>query len=279
MAICLPRGCAAVCDGGYYPCDGSCVTQGTESRCDPCPHLPDVSPVHVLYRPDARGPWPRHSVLPIYFVPTDWPIGLPEVHDEAAAMYSALVRTQAFYARELGGETFVLNDLVVLQARRTALSYGIRFNGRNRYEDGVEIVGPMEDRVVAELFERGYPTPPRLNQGDYSVVIFVKGAGGWAGGRAFPSATGGWAILGDWNIDSLDGTLCPADYWFAGQRRQTGALAHELGHTFGLRHPDVYGEANESSIMGYWWEYPELGFNATDVATLRAGRREYFRVH
>lgn len=99
----------------------------------------------------------------------------------------------------------------------------------------------MEAAVVDELHRRGYPTPPAQNESGYSALVFVKGAGGYAGGREFPSADGGWAILGDWAIDSIQGQVPDGAYWWSGRRKQLGSAAHELGHSFGLPHPDAYG--------------------------------------
>jgi hypothetical protein len=51
-----------------------------------------------------------------------------------------------------------------------------------------EFDGHVEAAVVGELRDRGYPTPPAHNESGYSALIFVKGAGGWAGGREFLGA-------------------------------------------------------------------------------------------
>ena len=276
-ATCDGRQCGADCESGYYPCGVECIADGMESSCDPCPHLADVASPRIRYGPTEPGSWPANTVLPIFFVARDWPTSSAAVHAEAAAIYSAMIRVQAFYRRELGGVTFTLNDLAVVQARGAKEAYGIRFNGRNIYEDGIDIAASLEGLVVEELFDRGYPTPPGQNADGHTVIIFVKGAGGWAGGRSFSGHQGGWAILGDWSIDSLEGDLCPSEYWFAGQRRQIGAAAHELGHAFTLPHPDAYGGSHDGTIMGAWWSYPAIGFNATDLARLRGNRGAFFR--
>jgi hypothetical protein len=104
----------------------------------------------------------------------------------------------------------------------------------------------------------------------------VKGAGGWAGGREFPEADGGWAILGDWAIDSIQGQVPEGAYWWSGRRIQTGAAAHELGHTFNLPHPDAYGGAWDSTIMGYFWLYPAAGLNDYDRGILLGEKLNFF---
>jgi hypothetical protein len=223
--------------------------------------------------PRFAYPWLDYSVLPIFFVPTDWSVNGDEVRGEAAALRTAVDEIRAFYGRENSDWTFTLDPLQVVQGEGPRTRYHIIWNGRNIYEDGVEFDGNMEHEVVSELHSRGYPTPVAQNESGYSVLIFVKGAGGWAGGREFPDADGGWAILGDWTIDSIEGQLHEGDYWWSGRRLQVGAAAHELGHTFDLPHPDVHGDSFDSSIMGSWWGYPMLGLSDWErdhIATVKA---------
>ncbi len=226
--------------------------------------------------PVSPYPWPDNSVLPILFSPTDWSTSSADVQQEAASIRTAMTEIQQFYADSLGGRTFRLNSLEVVQANGPKENYGISWNGGNIYTDGVDIVGNVEAAVVEELHNRGYPTPPGQNESGYSVLIFVKGAGGWAGGREFPAADGGWAILGDWCIDSLNGEVTEGAYWWSGRRLQIGAAAHELGHTFDLPHPDAYNGNWETTIMGHWWNYPNLGFNQWEVDRLFAGKQSFF---
>lgn len=220
--------------------------------------------------------WPDYSVLPILFVPLDWSISSTEVNTEAALLRASLPEIQQFYGNTLGGKTFRLNDLQVVQAFQKKEDYHIIWNGRNIYTDGVEFNGDMEAAVVDELHRRGYPTPPAQNESGYSALVFVKGAGGYAGGREFPSADGGWAILGDWAIDSIQGQVPDGAYWWSGRRKQLGSAAHELGHSFGLPHPDAYGYPNNSSIMGNWWDYPTLGFNDWECSRIASTKAAFF---
>jgi hypothetical protein len=218
-------------------------------------------PLPARAAPTFPYPWPDYSVIPVLFAATDWPVTSAEVQAEAAALRTAMAEIRQFYASQLGGRTFRLNDLSVVQALHPKEHYHIIWNGRNIYEDGVEFDGNMEHEVVSELHARGFPTPVAQNESGYSVIIFVKGAGGWAGAREFPQADGGWAILGDWAIDSIEGDVPEGAYWWSGRRIQTGAAAHELGHTFDLPHPDAYGYPFHSTIMGNFWDYPTAGLN------------------
>ena len=221
-------------------------------------------------------PWPDDSVVPVLFVPTDWSVSSSEVLDEADAIQSAVAEIHQYYGDQLGGRTFRVNELEVVQAWGPKEQYHIKWNGGNIYENGVEFTGNMEAAVVDELHQRGYPTPPAQNEDGYSTLIFVKGAGGYAGGREFGAGDGGWAILGDWCIDSLQNQVVEGQYWWSGRRKQTGAAAHELGHTFGLPHPDAYGGSFSSTIMGNWWDYPTIGFSAWDENFLWTNKDAFF---
>ena len=232
-------------------------------------------PVHAGTATLAKS-WPKYSVIPVLFSPTDWSIDSAEVQSEAAAIRSAMHEIQTFYADNLGGRSFHLNDLEVVQGNGPKENYHINWNGKNIYQDGVEFDGNMEAAVVEELYAHGYPTPPNQDVDGYSVVIFMKGAGGWAGGGEFGNADGGWAILGDWAIDSLQGAVQEGEYWWSGRRLQIGATAHELGHTFGLPHPDFYSGDFESTVMGNWWNYPTVGLNTWDQNHLLTEKASFF---
>ena len=230
----------------------------------------------AIAAPTYPFPWPDNSVVPVFFVPSDWKVDSAEVQQEAAALRRAMAEVQQFYANNFGGRTFVLNDLQVVQANGPKENYGIVWNGRDIYQDGIEIRGNFEGSVVDELYRRGFPVPPAQNQSGYSTMTFVKGAGGFAGGRAFRQAVGGWSIVGDWAIDSIQGQVPENAYWWSGARKQTGAVAHELGHTFDLPHPDAYGYPFSSSVMGEWWNYPTVGLNDVDRQRLGTLRAAYF---
>src|SRR5574342_1168688 len=170
--------------------------------------------------PTFPFPWPDYSVVPVLFVPTDWSVSSAEVQAEAAAINTAMAEIQQWYATYNGGRTFVLNGLSVYQAQNPKESYGITGGSGDTYVPGVISVNTsFEGAVMAELWAHGYPTPPAQNQSGYSTVIFAKGAGGWAGSREYTSADGGQSIVGDWAMDSIQGTVAEGAYPWGAWRR------------------------------------------------------------
>lgn len=115
------------------------------------------------------------------------------------------------------------------------------------------------------LTQAGYP----LWQEGSIYLIFVPGAGGWMGAACAgdncankdtnPSSSG-IALIGDWALDALAGydnqeCLAALDY-LCNKSSQQGAVAHELGHAFGLVHPEDDPQANQSVMSSYWAAFP-----------------------
>ena len=73
------------------------------------------------------------------------------------------------------------------------------------------------------------------------------------------AAAGGIFVLDGSNMENLAGLRTSVS-----QCQATGVVAHELGHIFGLPHP----EPGKNSIMYEWWLYPSAGLIASEKATL-----------
>lgn len=119
----------------------------------------------------------------------------------------------------------------------------------------------LSPNVREELKNKGYG----LGEEGNIYLIFVVGAGGYAGANCYGgncntspgggTSTSGYAIMGDWALDAISGTVnreCAGYYDrdFCGKSAQTGTIGHELGHAFGLEHPD--GDPNEGDTIMSW---------------------------
>ncbi len=107
-----------------------------------------------------------------------------------------------------------------------------------------------------------------------SALVFSAGGGGFAGANLYPNYAG-WAITGDWVLEPLSGVAnswgipCSlSDGWQCAGGVPGGTPAHELGHAFGLPHPDETLYPGQS-IMRWHGDYPEVGFFPHEVVLLK----------
>lgn len=122
------------------------------------------------------------------------------------------------------------------------------------------------DIVKQRLTEEGYPIQHGPgNFCPYTYLVFALGGGGYAGTLRWGDEAG-IAIVGDACIYGLAGQPAkalsfikqPSNFTEAhfSVEAQTGALMHELYHSFGLAEHDFTGSPN---ISGPWWAWPNLG--------------------
>lgn len=204
----------------------------------------------------------RFAVTPILFVPKNYwnSSRLRQYQLSITETFQLLRRWYSGTAEADTGYTFDLNPVVTYKAPQNFEYYKCPNHQSpcNNY-DGVW--GSIQD----QLYTAGYQS------WTYGKIyfVFVPGAGGWAGGNcagneclsqwphATTAGTTGFAIMGDWALDAISGFRnndCWANLGSAcGKNQQQGAVGHELGHTFGLGHPDRYG-----TIMSYWWYFPNI---------------------
>jgi hypothetical protein len=226
-------------------------------------------------------PAANYFVQPILFVASD----LMEDPKNSPAITDTFQLLRRWYSGALEknnlGYTFRLANVVVFHAPQP-FSYYKCPNHETTCDNHDGIWG----NVQTELRDAGYPI-----WGDgISYVVFVKGAGGWAGANCVPNcgtnypapgpaSTGGFAILGDWALDAISGTVNSDCFNNLGtacyQDPQRGAIGHELGHTFGLAHAlDQIG-----SIMYSWWDFPFtslLGTSGNDEKSLLRNNSKFF---
>ena len=101
--------------------------------------------------------------------------------------------------------------------------------------------------------------------------IFAQGGGGYAGANLI----GDWqgiATFGDWVLEPISGVREPlaihAGYatWQVQGGVPKGTTAHELGHAFGLHHPDGY---EGKTIMKWHGDYPETDFLPHEIMIMK----------
>ncbi len=154
----------------------------------------------------------------------------------------------------------------------------------------------FEGNIITELRNKSYPVHQDWNQFPANRVVWVLaiGGGGYAGARQYPTG-GGFAMVGDAAIYGTIYNSCNRvkDKYFSVDNHPNaiehcqntwlpsgkiygygvGALAHELGHAFGLPHPDAYGYSGGSiqwsqTVLGEHWNYPDTGLLNEDRTKL-----------
>ncbi|MBP6913314.1 MAG: hypothetical protein KBC00_01765 [Candidatus Levybacteria bacterium] len=209
------------------------------------------------------------SVQPIVFFPTDYPVDNAVVNHINQKMDE--IRT--YYGKQLNGKTFVLQPVKTVIGKKDSEWYWCS-NGET------ECI--QKDGMGNILQEIGRPQFGTIN-----IVAFM-GGGGYAGANG-ELAT---AVIGDVSIypeldkncnrikkyyyknDPINSVDRCTSEKMPTSRQGTGAIAHELGHTFGLSHPNEIGYPVNSpeyknSIMGDQGVFPGGNFNLREKETLK----------
>jgi hypothetical protein len=231
----------------------------------------------------------RDRVVPILYLPADLPFDAARLPLQAQAVRDA----QAWYASRTGGFAFRADPLIVQRSRHTF----------------AELAG--------NDFQNWWPLPAKefadygLAWNDSShikLLLLAQGAGAWAGadsenggientgdpGSVPRGGLGGLAVIGDSSIAGILAGVCPREgtaswqkpeggtAWWCNWNTYRGTIAHELGHTFGLPHPDAFtpGFRCDSTVitnMQCHWAWPVdslLPFEAAHLPSLPVFSRD-----
>lgn len=221
-------------------------------------------------------------VMPVYLVPRDLSFPMSGVVYHARVMEDV----RRWYGEVLGGRTFVAEPLVVQVSRYTFAEFAA---------DSFQAWWPLLQREFADY---GWPWNQRVK---FKLLFLTHGAGAWAGsdsenggidstadaGKVDKGNWGGLAVIGDSSVGGVEAGVCPevahgkadstiATAWWCSGSTYRGTVAHELGHTFGLPHPDAFrkgfrcADSTAYTIMQCHWGWGRAGLLDYEIAHLRS---------
>jgi hypothetical protein len=234
----------------------------------------------------AQRPERPPRVLPMQVVPRDTEWNLTTLRLNVQAIHDV----RQWYRRALDGHTFRTDPIVVLQSRHTFAELAA---------DDFQAWWPL---LGAELADYGYDW---RDGADFKLLFLVQGAGAWAGadsenggiervvdaGRMDRGDYGGMVVIGDSSAAGVEAGVCPMDgiaggtAWWCNWDTYRGTIAHELGHTWGIPHPDAFNPSRPdgspdpwdcstdgNTVMQCHWGFPDdslLTYEAEHFRSLR----------
>lgn len=211
------------------------------------PHMKDVLSENALFvnlAPHAEDISSLHSSLPgepqkvrvVYIVSAD----REEVSEYTQALEHAIRDLQIWYANELGGVTFQLNDPVVEVVKSEQLANWYYSNPAGPDKDSWGFANTLADAqklVGAKHFDP-----------EFIWVLYSDGPGNQGRGGA------GVACLPEDDLLGLIGKHPDQPE----KRRWIAGLGHEVGHAFGLPHPsDTVKDSDAIMWLGIYGKYPK----------------------
>jgi hypothetical protein len=226
-------------------------------------------------------------VMPVYLVPRDM------TFPPAGVTYHVRVLedVRRWYGTVLGGRTFVAEPLIVQVSRHTFAQLAA---------DSFQAWWPL---LQQEFADYGWSWNHKAK---FKLLFLTHGAGAWAGsdsenggidstadaGKVDKGNWGGLAVIGDSSVSGVQAGVCPevahgkadstvATAWWCSGSTYRGTVAHELGHTFGLPHPDAFrkgfrcADSTAYTIMQCHWGWGRAGLLDYEITHLRS--LDFFR--
>lgn len=219
----------------------------------------------------AIGP----RVVPVYLVPADMQLQRPRL----GLTVKALDGVRAWYGRVLRGRTFAYDPVVVQISSHPFDEFAA---------DSFQAWWPL---LQAEFRDYGQDW-----EDDWTKMLWIAhGAGAWAGadsenggidsipeaGRVPDGDLGGLAVIGDSTLGGYLAGVCPdsgrtGSAWWCSWYTFQGTVAHELGHTWGLPHPDAFlpgfrcADSTAWTNMQCHWGFPFDSLLPWEQAHLRS---------
>ncbi|MFH1313983.1 MAG: FG-GAP-like repeat-containing protein [Candidatus Eisenbacteria bacterium] len=197
-------------------------------------------------RPVGEAATLSYQLAVYYVLPTDIPYE-NDVHDQ---LIESTHHLQAWYQVASGGVTWKLAYPEIVRVYYAD-------HPRSFY------TSDWWGLLLTEMQSNGYP----IWSAGTITALWVRGAGGFAGGAQWCDGDCGVALLGveiypQFNNPEWSGHVCPGGQGVgAFPCTPEGAYVHELGHTLGLQHPiDVPELAPYAyhSVMQTHWNFPDF---------------------
>lgn len=214
-----------------------------------------------------------YLVKPYLVYPADKPI-YPEYE---VAVKNYMLELQNWY-KEKVGVTFQMDPLVVVRSN-------YNYNTMRCDPNPKDSIPPLADCLSNQNRidgNWGMYMNLAIHDGEEkweektAALVFGAGGGGDAGANKYPNDAG-FALVGDWVLEPLSGKAndwgipCKFTEIYCSGGIPKGTAAHELGHAFGLPHPDINQYPGTGvSIMRWHGDFPQVGFLPHEVGILKA---------